>query len=120
MKAKELTAISETLAAFAREREWEKFHSPKNLAMALAVEAAELLEHFQWLTEQESRHLESAKIREIEEEAADVQIYLLMLADKLGIDLIRAVEAKIEKNRSKYPAEHVRGSAAKPRDKSSE
>ncbi len=120
MTVKDLAAISSDLAAFAREREWERFHSPKNLAMALAVEAAELLEHFQWLTEQESRHLGSERIREIEEEAADVQIYLLMLADKLGIDLITAAEAKIEKNRSKYPAEQVRGSAAKPRDRSSE
>ena len=120
MTVKDLTAIASDLSAFAHERAWDKFHSPKNLAMALAVEAAELLEHFQWLTEQESRHLESKKIREIQEEAADVQIYLLMLADKLGIDLIRAVEAKIEKNRSKYPAEQARGSAAKRRDTGSE
>jgi len=120
VKGNDLASISRTLAAFAVERDWEQFHSPKNLAMALAVEAAELLEHFQWLTERESSHLDSEKVREIEEEAADIQIYLLMIADKLGIDLIRAVEAKIEKNRAKYPAEQVRGSAAKPRDTGSE
>lgn len=115
MNGKDLTAISAALAAFAREREWEKFHSPKNLAMALAVEAAELLEHFQWITEHESRHLEAAKISEVAEEVADVQIYLLMLGEKLGIDLTRAVEAKIEKNRSKFPVEEIRGRAARPR-----
>lgn len=120
MAAKDLTALVETLAAFAEEREWEQFHSPKNLAIALLVEAAELLEHFQWITEDESRRLSEAKVAEIEEEAADVQIYLLMLADKLGIDLITASEAKIEKNRSKYPVDQVRGSVAKPASKSSE
>jgi len=114
MKGRDLSAISKALAEFASEREWEKFHSPKNLAMALSVEVAELLEHFQWLTETESRQLAGAKVSEIAEEVADVQIFLLMLADKLGIDLINAVEAKIEKNRSKYPADKVRGSAAKP------
>lgn len=115
MEGKDLTTIAKTLAAFAREREWEKCHSPKNLAMALSVESAELLDHFQWITENESRQLKPAKIIEIGEEAADVQIYLLILADKLGIDLIGAVEAKIEKNRSKYPPDEVRGSAARSR-----
>jgi NTP pyrophosphatase (non-canonical NTP hydrolase) len=112
---KDLAALSEALLAFARAREWEKFHSPKNLATALSVEAAELLEHFQWLTETESRHLDPDTISEIAEEAADVQIYLLMLAEKLGVDLGLAVEAKIEKNRARYPADEVRGSAKKAR-----
>ena len=120
MKSADLSRISKTLAEFARERDWEKFHSPKNLAMALSVEAAELLEHFQWITESESRQLPGAKVTEIAEEAADVQIYLLMLADKLGIDLAGAVETKIEKNRSKYPPSEVRGSAAKARRSGSE
>lgn len=115
MKGTDLAAISKALAAFANEREWEQFHSPKNLAMALSVESAELLEHFQWITEEESRQLKRAKIIEISEEVADVQIYLLMIADKLGIDLISAVEAKIEKNRLKYPPDEVRGSAIKSR-----
>lgn len=117
MKAKgnDLAALTTALTAFAKERDWEKFHSPKNLAMALSVEAAELLEHFQWLTESESNRLDSTKLSEITEEAADVQIYLLMLADKMGIDLTRAVEDKIEKNRARYPVDEVRGTAKKAR-----
>lgn len=111
-----LTALSRTLAEFAREREWEKFHSPKNLATALAVEAAELLEHFQWLTEEESRTLDAWRISRIADEIADVQIYLVMLAGKLGIDPLEAALAKVEKNRLKYPVERARGSAARPAD----
>jgi NTP pyrophosphatase (non-canonical NTP hydrolase) len=83
--------------------------------MALFVEVAELAEHFQWLTERESFQVGSAERSEIADEAADVQIYLLMLGDKLGIDLIRAVEEKIEKNRARYPVEQVRGVAKKAR-----
>lgn len=114
-KSMALVALTTALTAFARERNWEKFHAPKNLAMALSVEAGELLEHFQWLTESESRCLGSTKLSEVAEEVADVQIYLLMLAEKLGIDLARAVEEKIEKNRARYPADEVRGSAKKAR-----
>ena len=120
MKENDLEGISKALASFSRERDWEKFHSPKNLAIALSVEAAELLEHFQWVPEEESRKLPREKISEIEEEVADVQIYLLMLTEKLGIDLIRAVEGKIEKNRSRYPTDQVRGSAVRPDRKGSE
>ena len=112
---KTLPELTVALNEFAKERAWERFHSPKNLAMALSVEAAELLEHFQWLTESESRRLGRSKIYEIAEEMADVQIYLLMLADKLQVDLVSAVRAKIEKNRVRYPADDVQGVATKVR-----
>jgi dCTP diphosphatase len=101
------------LRAFADERDWDQFHSPKNLAMALSVEAAELLEHFQWLTEQQSRELPPDVARQVAEEIADVQIYLVRLADKLGVDIDAAVADKLASNHDKYPADRVRGSAAK-------
>lgn len=101
------------LRRFAAERDWERFHSPKNLAMALAVEAAELLEQFQWLTEAESRAPVPDRRGRIEDELADVLIYLVRLADRLEVDLPAAVASKIERNRRRYPAERVRGSAAK-------
>jgi NTP pyrophosphatase (non-canonical NTP hydrolase) len=101
------------LRVFASERDWDQFHSPKNLAMALSVEAAELLEHFQWLTEDESRALREDVKAQVAEELADVQIYLVRLADKLAVDLEAAVTAKLEVNRRKYPADVVRGKAAK-------
>lgn len=102
-----------TLRAFAAERDWEQFHSPKNLAMALSVEAAELLEHFQWLTEQSSYDLEPGTREAVAAEMADVQLYLVRLADRLGIDMQAAVTRKIAENRRKYPPDRVRGSAAK-------
>ena len=98
---------------FARERDWEKFHSPKNLTMALSVEASELMEHFQWLTEDESRNLPPDKQTAVEEEMADVLIYLVRLSDRLGVDLLEATKRKMERNRTRYPAELVRGSAKK-------
>ena len=109
----DIQRLQEALEAFAEERDWNQFHAPKNLAMALSVEASELLEHFQWLTLEQSADLDPETLEEVTEELADVQIYLLRLADKLSIDLETAVEAKMEKNREKYPAETVRGSAAK-------
>ncbi len=108
-----LDQIKTRLRDFAAARDWEQFHSPKNLAMALIVEAAELVEHFQWLTEEQSQALPPDKLAEVEQEIADIQIYLIRLADKLGIDMEQAVDAKIELNEKKYPAEKVRGSAAK-------
>jgi len=96
--------LQQQLRRFASERDWEQFHAPKNLSMALSVEAAELLEHFQWLTEAESNSLDSTKREEVATEIADIQIYLAMLADKLGIDIDTAVSAKIESNAIKYPA----------------
>ena len=79
--------IAEKLRRFAEERDWEQFHSPKNLAMAMTVEVAELLEHFQWLTEEQSNHLPPEKKALVAEEIADIQIYLILMADKLEIDI---------------------------------
>jgi len=105
--------LQRLLREFARERDWEQFHSPKNLAMALAVEAAELLEIFQWLDEAASGSLPDADLDRAAQEIADVQIYLARIADVLGIDIAAAVAAKLEINRRKYPADRVRGSASK-------
>ena len=111
-----LQQIKTRLREFATERDWDQFHSPKNLAMALIVEAAELVEHFQWLTEEQSQTLPPNKLAEVEQEIADIQIYLIRLADKLGVDMEKAVNAKIELNEKKYPADKVRGSAVKYND----
>ena len=111
-----LEQIKVRLREFADERDWDQFHSPKNLTMALIVEAAELVEHFQWLSEEQSQTLSPEKLAEVEQEIADIQIYLIRLADKLGVDMEKAVNAKIELNEKKYPAEKVRGSAVKYSD----
>jgi NTP pyrophosphatase (non-canonical NTP hydrolase) len=100
----ELKSLVQALRDFAQARDWEPYHSPKNLASALSVEAAELLEHFQWLTEAQSRSLGSEKRAEVGAEMADVFLYLLQLADKLGIDLIDAARSKMLVNAQKYPA----------------
>jgi NTP pyrophosphatase (non-canonical NTP hydrolase) len=105
--------LAARLRAFARDRDWEQFHAPKNLAMALAVEAAELMEHFQWLTERESAELSPGVKDQVAAELADVFIYTVRLADRLGVDLEPAVEAKILANAAKYPVEKSRGSAKK-------
>jgi dCTP diphosphatase len=108
-----LVALREALRRFAAERDWDQFHSPKNLAAALSFEAAELLEHFQWLTEEASRSLpEPAKAR-VAEEMADVLLYLVRLADKLDVDLAAAAVAKIARNAQKYPVDKARGSIRK-------
>ena len=101
------------IRGFARERDWEGFHSPKNLAMALSVEVAEIAEHFQWLTQTESNNLDAGKLAEVEEEIADVLIYLTRLADRLGIDPIEAARKKMRINAKKYPVEKSKGKAAK-------
>lgn len=106
-------AIAHDLRKFAEERDWDQFHSPKNLSMALNVEAGELLEHFQWLTEEQSKSPAPEKLREIENEIADIQVYLIRLADKLGIDIIEATREKMKHNAAKYPADKVKGSARK-------
>lgn len=105
--------LTRELREFAYERDWEQFHSPKNLAMALSVEAAEIVEHFQWLTQEESLNLKPEKLAEISDEVGDVLIYLTRLADRLGIDPLQAAMQKVEKNREKYPAGAVKGSATK-------
>src|SRR5687767_14195613 len=109
----DLSQLRDALRQFAAERDWDQFHSPKNLASALAVEAAELLEWFQWLTEDESRKLSPADLARVREELADVLNYLVRLADKLDVDLLEAARDKIGKNALKYPAEKARGSARK-------
>jgi dCTP diphosphatase len=118
--SKTLEPLVLALRAFAAEREWEQFHTPKNLACALSVEAAELLEHFQWLTEAQSQALTDAKKAEVAAEAADVFLYLLQLCDKLDIDLVAAAHAKMQVNAEKYPAALARGTAAKYTDLSPE
>lgn len=111
--SQELRALQQRLAAFAAVRDWDQFHSPKNLAMALSVEAAELVEEFQWLSEEQSRALDAERCERVRLELADVFIYLLRLADKLDIELMRAADDKIALNERKYPAERVRGDARK-------
>ncbi|OEU74127.1 MAG: NTP pyrophosphohydrolase [Desulfuromonadales bacterium C00003093] len=101
------------MAVFVRERDWEQFHSPKNLSMSIAIEAAEMMEHFQWLTVEQSRQLDDAARAEIGEELADILIYSLSMANILQLDLTATVLAKMEKNRRKYPADKVRGKAHK-------
>jgi NTP pyrophosphatase (non-canonical NTP hydrolase) len=105
--------LVEELERFVAERDWEQFHSPKNLAMALSVEVAEIVEHFQWLTEEQSRNLPQEKLAEVREEIGDVMIYLTELAEKLEIDPVEAAQAKLELNSKKYPAALVKGKAAK-------
>ena len=113
MKPKSLEHLAEHLRRFAAERDWEQFHSPKNLSMALSVEVAEIVEHFQWMTEEQSRDLDAPRKAEVEQELADALIYLVRLADQLGIDLLEAAERKLALNEQKYPAERVRGSSKK-------
>ncbi len=108
-----LSQLRDSLREFAAERDWDQFHSPKNLASALAVEAAELLERFQWLTEDESRRLAPAELEKVRHEMADVLNYLVRLADKLDVDLLEAAREKMQINAQKYPADVVRGSAKK-------
>lgn len=105
--------IKKQVRQFVVEREWDQFHSPKNLSMALIVEAAEMVEHFQWLTEEQSSNLSREQLAEVELELADIQIYLISLAEKLQLDLVAAVDKKLALNAQKYPADKVRGSSKK-------
>ena len=111
MQKDSLENIRQVLADFARRRDWDQFHSPKNLSMALIAEAAELVEHFQWLTEAQSKNPGTEKLGEIALELADILIFLVRIADKLGIDLLAAAQQKIEINEQRYPADKVRGKA---------
>lgn len=108
-----LRGLRDAMRRFAAEREWDKFHSPKNLAAALSVEAAELLEHFQWLDEVQSRQLPPERRAKVAEEMADVLLYLVRLADKLDVDLEAAALAKMQRNAEKYPVEKSRGHSRK-------
>jgi NTP pyrophosphatase (non-canonical NTP hydrolase) len=112
----ELSEIRDMLREFVHERDWTRFHSPKNLAAALSVEASELLEPFTWLTTGDKAELDEAKFAAIRHEMADVLAYLVMLADRLDVDLHQAVIEKMVLNRAKYPAQKVRGDARKYTD----
>jgi len=105
--------IRGALRRFASDRDWDQFHSPKNLAIALSVEAAELLEHFQWTPEADSAVLVPEQHTKVREEIADVLLYLIRLADKLDIDLLAAATDKIQLNAAKYPVDKARGSSKK-------
>jgi dCTP diphosphatase len=112
-----LQRLNQRLLAFARERDWEQFHSPKNLAMALIAEAAELVEHFQWLSPEESYLTDRPEQRQaVALELADILIFLIRCAERLDIDLIAAAEQKIEINAARYPAARVRGDARRAAD----
>jgi len=108
-----LELLARKLRDFAAARDWEQFHSPKNLASALIVEAGELLEHFQWLTEEQSRTISPEKREEVAEELADVLLYLVQLASVLNVDLGDAALKKIQKNAERYPEQLARGSNRK-------
>jgi dCTP diphosphatase len=108
-----IRTLAQQLEQFARDRDWQQFHSPKNLASALVVEAGELLEHFQWMTEKQSRHLSPQKRDAVGAEMADVLLYLIQLSTALGIDLIAAAHSKFKVNEKKYPADLARGSSAR-------
>ena len=105
--------IKQRLRKYVSERDWQQFNTPKNLAMALIAEAGEMVEHFQWLTEQQSRNLESEQKKAVSHELADIFIYLIRLADELNIDLLKAAREKMLINNQKYPVEKVKGSADK-------
>ena len=109
----ELEALREKLREFADARDWNQFHSPKNLAMALAAESGELLEIFQWLTEEQSRALDPKAQAKATEEIADILLYLVRLGDRLGIDPVAAAQQKLVENGRKYPVEKARGKATK-------
>ena len=109
----DLLMLRDKLRTFTEARDWDQFHSPKNLSMALMVEVAELMEYFQWLSEAQSASLAAQDKPAVAEELADVLLYLVRLADKLEIDLVEAALDKMEKNAAKYPAEQVRGNAQK-------
>lgn len=116
MSTSKITSLDELrlrIREFAFARQWENFHTPKNLSMALIVEAAELVERFQWLTPEESSQLNAERHEQVRQEIADVLIYLTRLADMLDIDLLKAAADKIEINARKYPVEQARGNAAK-------
>ena len=111
----DVVKVQQQLRDFAKERDWEQFHTPKNLASALAVEAAELLENFQWLTDEQARSVkdDAERMRRIEEEVADVTLYLLRLADVLSLNLQDVDDRKLKINADKYPADKARGNAKK-------
>ena len=111
--SQELESIKLRLREFAKERDWDQFHSPKNFSIAMIVECAELVEHFQWLTDEQSKNLSAETLDEVSLEMADIMIYLIRLADKLDIDLLETVNRKMKLNAEKYPIEKSKGLATK-------
>lgn len=109
-----LKQLGRDLQQFAEVRDWEQFHTPKNLSMALIAEAAELIEHFQWLTPEQSETLSEQTLEEVRMELADIQIYLLRIAQRLDIDLVGAVRDKMALNEQRFPVDTVHGKAGKP------
>lgn len=111
-----LADVRSLVAEFVAERQWQKFHDPKNLSMAIAVEAAELMEHFQWARSEQLDELlaDPARRREISDEIADIACFLLALANRLDLDLSDAIRTKLEHNRRKYPADQFQGTYHKP------
>jgi dCTP diphosphatase len=109
----DINTLKHQLREFADTRDWNQFHSPKNLSMALSIEAGEIMEHFQWLTQEQSKNLSADKLDEVAKELADTLLYLVRLADKLDIDLLAVAQNKIELNGQKYPVEKSRGNAKK-------
>ena len=112
----DINTLKHQLREFADTRDWNQFHSPKNLSMALSIEAGEIMEHFQWLTQEQSKNLPADKLDEVASELADTLLYLIRLADKLDIDLLAAAQNKIKLNGQKYPVEKSRGNAKKYTD----
>lgn len=113
VQAESFRKLQEQVRKFVAEREWDRFHSPKNLSMAISVECAELMEHFQWLSEDQSRALGKKERTAIAHELADIQIYLISLARALEVDLVSAAAKKLVINREKYPIEKARGNSRK-------
>ena len=111
--ADSLAELTAAVRKFAEQRDWDQFHNPKNLSMALIVEAAELVEHFQWLSRQESSELGEQQHEAVAMEMADVFIYLVRMAERLDIDLLKAARKKMEINGRKYPVEQAKGRADK-------
>jgi len=109
----EIKGIQQKLSIFSKEREWDQFHTPKNLAAALSVEASELLEVFQWLTDDQSQNLDKAQMADTEEEVADIALYLLRICDVMNIDLESVINKKLEVNAAKYPIQEAKGNATK-------
>jgi dCTP diphosphatase len=113
MEGADLARLRDMIRAFVTERDWEQFHTPKNLSAALSVEAAELLENFQWLQSGEREELSDARFQQVRHELADVLFYLIRIADRLDVDLDAALHEKMALNREKYPADKVRGDSRK-------
>lgn len=109
----DIKELQAALRHFADERDWGQFHSPKNLAVSLSLEAAEVLEHFQWLTDEQSRSLDDARRQAVAHEIADVLLYLLQLSDRLGIDPMQAAREKLAVNAERYPADKAKGTSRK-------